>query len=109
MGSRLAYAQCCLCKIAPGLINQLVLRKQNQFKLVSVSRAVSKVQSIKEHVDKKGLHQNLKLLLLDFPGGAVVKNPPANAGDMGSSPGRGRSHMLRKQLSLCATTTEPAP
>ena len=28
-----------------------------------------------------------------FPGGAVVKNPPANAGDMGSSPGPGRSHM----------------
>ena len=31
----------------------------------------------------------------DFPGGAAVKNPPANAGDMGSSPGPGRSHMLR--------------
>ena len=31
----------------------------------------------------------------DFPGGAVVKNPPANAGDTGSSPGPGRSHMLR--------------
>ena len=30
-----------------------------------------------------------------FPGGAVVKNPPANAGDMGLSPGPGRSHMLR--------------
>ena len=30
-----------------------------------------------------------------FPGGTVVKNPPANAGDMGSSPGPGRSHMLR--------------
>ena len=28
-----------------------------------------------------------------FPGGAVVKNPPANAGDTGSSPGMGRSHM----------------
>ena len=28
-----------------------------------------------------------------FPGGAVVKNPPANAGDMGSSPGPGRPHM----------------
>ena len=28
-----------------------------------------------------------------FPGGAVVKNPPANAGDTGSSPGLGRSHM----------------
>ena len=29
----------------------------------------------------------------DFSGGAVVKNPPANAGDTGSSPGPGRSHM----------------
>ena len=28
-----------------------------------------------------------------LPGGAVVRNPPANAGDMGSSPGPGRSHM----------------
>ena len=28
-----------------------------------------------------------------FPGGAVVKNPPANAGDTGSIPGPGRSHM----------------
>ena len=28
-----------------------------------------------------------------FPGGAVVKSPPANAGDTGSSPGPGRSHM----------------
>ena len=30
-----------------------------------------------------------------FPGGAVVKNPPANTGDSGSSPGPRRSHMLR--------------
>ena len=29
----------------------------------------------------------------DFPGGVVVKNPPANAGDVGLSPGPGRSHM----------------
>ena len=29
----------------------------------------------------------------DFPGGSVVKNPPANAGDTASSPGLGRSHM----------------
>ena len=28
-----------------------------------------------------------------FPGGTVVKNLPANAGDMGLSPGRGRSHV----------------
>ena len=36
-----------------------------------------------------------KLYQWDFPGGAVVKNPPANAGDMGSSPGLGRSQVLR--------------
>ena len=30
-----------------------------------------------------------------FPSHAVVKNPPANAGDMGSSPGPGRFHMPR--------------
>ena len=30
---------------------------------------------------------------MGFPGGAVVENLPANAGDTGSSPGLGRSHM----------------
>ena len=30
-----------------------------------------------------------------FPGGAVVENQPANAGDTGSNPGLGRSHMPR--------------
>ena len=29
------------------------------------------------------------------PGGTVIKNPPANEGDTGSSPGLGRSHMPR--------------
>ena len=55
-----------------------------------------------------------------FPGDAVVENLPANAGDTGSSPGLGRSHMPRSnwarepQLlslrvwSLCAATREAA-
>ena len=50
----------------------------------------------------------------DFPGGSGVKNPPANAGDTGSSPGLGRSHMPRgkiphavEQLSPYTTITEP--
>ena len=38
---------------------------------------------------------NKQKSFLDFPGGAVVKNPPANAGDMGLSPGPRRSHMLQ--------------
>ena len=57
---------------------------------------------------------------LGFPGGAVVENLPANAGDTGSSPGLGRSHMPRSnwarelQLlslrvwSLCSATREAA-
>ena len=37
----------------------------------------------------------VKEMKRDFPGGAVVKNPSASAGDMGLSPGPGRSHMPR--------------
>ena len=60
-----------------------------------------------------------KVLLLketqgDFPGGAVVKNPPANAGDTDSSPGPGSSHMPRSNqarapqlLSLRSRDREP--
>ena len=63
--------------------------------------------------DKNGFAQG-------FPGGAVVENLPANAGDKGSSPGLGRSHMPRSnwapepQLlslhvwSLCSATREAA-
>ena len=55
-----------------------------------------------------------------FPGGAVVENLPANAGDMGLSPGLGRSHMPRSNYarepqllslrvwSLCSATREAA-
>ena len=50
----------------------------------------------------------------DFSGGAVVKNPPANAGDTGSSPGLGRSHLPRSNqarvsqlLSLRSRAHEP--
>ena len=37
----------------------------------------------------------LKSVSWGFPGGAVVKSPPANAGDTGLSPGPGRSPMPR--------------
>ena len=50
----------------------------------------------------------------DFPGGAVVNNPPTNAGDTGLSPGPGRSHMpwsnqarVPQLLSLCSRAREP--
>ena len=66
-----------------------------------------------------------KIRKKDFPGGTVVKNLLANAGDTGSTPGPGRSHMPRSNkahapqllsphsrarkpqlLSLSATTTK---
>ena len=37
----------------------------------------------------------LKSFRKGFPGGSMVKNLPANAGDTGSIPGPGRSHMLQ--------------
>jgi len=37
----------------------------------------------------------------DFPGGPVVKDPPANAGDMGLIPGLGRSHVLGATKPVC--------
>ena len=53
--------------------------------------------------------------MLGFSGGAVVENLPANAGDTGSSPGLGGSHMPRSNwarepqlLSLCSATREAA-
>ena len=60
---------------------------------------------------------HLKTELQGFPGGAVVENLPANAGDTGSSPGLGRSHMPRSKWarepqlnlrvwSLCSATRE---
>ena len=43
-------------------------------------------------------------IVWDFPGGAVDRNPPVSAGDVGSIPGPGRFHMPR---GMCATATEP--
>ena len=44
---------------------------------------------------KKDLIFQNKKTVEGFPGGAVVESLPANAGDTGSSPGLGRSHMPR--------------
>ena len=48
----------------------------------------------------------LKIDCWDFPGGSVLKNSPAEAGNEGSSPGPGRCHVPGGQLSPCATAPE---
>ena len=69
---------------------------------------------------KEEYKQLLQKSFQGFPGGAVVESLPDNAGDTGSSPGLGRSHMPRSnwarepQLlslriwSLCSATREAA-
>ena len=58
-----------------------------------------------------------KYTIQGFPGGTVVENLPANAGDTGSSPGLGGSHVPQSNSahephlslrvwSLCSTTRE---
>ena len=49
-----------------------------------------------KHVIVKLLKIKLKEKnLRGFPGGSVVRGLPANAGDTGSSPGPGRTHVLQ--------------
>ena len=40
-------------------------------------------------------NRELRVEVRDFPGGPVVKNPPASAGDTGWIPGLERHHMLQ--------------
>ena len=70
------------------------------------------------YLNKRDLNKHssrrIKLVMSGFLGGVVVENPPANAGDMGSSSGLGRSHMPWRNwacapqlLSLRSTAREP--
>ena len=53
-------------------------------------------------------HTHTELNSTDFPGGLVVKNPPSNAGDVGSTPGwRTNALHAMGQLSPGAASTEP--
>ena len=60
------------------------LPRLNQEEIENINRSINgnEIELVILKTDNKG-----------FPGGAVVKNPPANAGDMGLSSGPGRSHM----------------
>ena len=51
---------------------------------------------------------HLKVCSRDFPGSAVDRNQPANAGNMGTIPGLEGFHTPAEQLSPCATTSDLA-
>ena len=48
-----------------------------------------------------GLQGERKTQVMGFPGGPEVKNLPAKAGDTGSIPGPGRSHIPRGTKPRC--------
>ena len=52
-------------------------------------------ESLLDRVERKVLWGANKTWQEGFLGGTVVENLPANAGDTGSTPGLGRSHMPR--------------
>ena len=49
----------------------------------------------------------VKYFLGDFPGGPVVKNLSANAGDTGLIPGLGRSHLLQGNKACAPQLLKP--
>ena len=69
---------------------------------------IRKSINVIHHINKQ---KNKNHMMMGFPGGTVVGNLPANAGDTGSSPGPGGSHMPRSNKAraelLCSRTHEP--
>ncbi|KAJ8792016.1 hypothetical protein J1605_020218 [Eschrichtius robustus] len=101
--------------------NNIHWQNANMSELQTLAQHYEDVISRKlENTQHKLMALQLKQLEGGFPGGAVVENLPANAGDPGSSPGPGRSHVPRSnwarepQLlslrvwSLCSATREAA-
>ena len=79
------------------------LQKRNRLKDLENELTVTKGEGLvgiiwRDRLRVWGRHVYTAVFKLDsqgFPDGSVVKNLPANAGDTGSIPGRGRSHMPR--------------
>ena len=68
-------------------------------KKLSLTRSMQALQEKKNSYKalQKDITEDLikRRAISGFPGGAVVKNSPANAGGTSLSPGPGRSHMPR--------------
>ena len=78
-------------KIARRNISNLRYADDTTLMAESEEELKSLLMKVKEESERAGLKLNIQ----NFPGSPVVKNLPANAGDMGSIPGLGRSHVLQ--------------
>ena len=72
--------------------NYKIKRKKGLY-YVTIWKVLPSARALLANVLSCSNQMDLEVTHWDFPGGAVVVNPPANAGDMVSSPGLGRSHM----------------
>ena len=81
------------CPLSPLLFNIVLevlapaISQENEIKGIQIEREEVKLSL---YADDMMLYIEKRW---DFLGGAVVKNPPANAGDTGLIPALGRSHM----------------
>ena len=82
------------------------IKKKKKYKIRIGKGASLVVQWLRIHLPMQAFE--------GFPGGSVVKNPPATAGDTGSISDPGRSHIPRSNkargrqlLSLCSRAREP--
>ena len=84
-----------------------VKKSQNKVngRLDTTEKKISKFEEITKETTEAEPHRGERVFKkkrkADFPGGPVVKNPPASAGDTGSTPAG--------QPSPCAAVTEPKP
>ena len=85
-----------------GLNERMVDSNSKMFEEIKISVNINILSIIKPSIFVMMVGNSTFCFLHDlrdeqgFPGGVVVKNPPATAGDMGLSPGPGRYHMPRK-------------
>ena len=71
-------------------------KEKNKYRIL-MHGGTSKMVQMNRFAGQKLRHRSREKMYghRGFPGGAVVESLPANAGDTGSSPGLGRSHMPR--------------
>ena len=86
-----------------------IIKKINESKSLFFEKIHSIDKPLAGLIKKKKESGLKSIKLVGFPGGSVVKNPPANAGDTGSIPAPERSHVwwsnwvrVPQVLSLCS-------
>ena len=87
-----------LKEVPKSMIFAVVLRRRKE-KIKSKMEGQRKQEKSMKMTQKMNMQErkitSKNQLFGDFPGGPVVKNPPASAEDTGSIPSLGRSHRLQ--------------